>query len=98
MLLKNRCLVVGWLFVAAVIWQGCFPRKTNENSASFSKGKVDFNFHVKPILSDKCFACHGPDEKKRQANFRLDTEAGAFHALKSDSTHYAIVKGNPDES
>ena len=34
--------------------------------------KMDFNFHVKPILSDKCFACHGPDSKNRKANLRLD--------------------------
>lgn len=34
--------------------------------------KIDYNFHVKPILSDKCFACHGPDSNKRKANLRLD--------------------------
>jgi hypothetical protein len=63
-----------------------------------AKGKVDFNFHVKPILSDKCFACHGPDAKKRQAGLRLDNEEGAFKALSSDPNHYAIVKGNVEES
>lgn len=98
MLMKNQSRVVGWLFIASAIWQGCSTGNNDEKSAISSKGKVDFNFHVKPILSDKCFACHGPDEKKRQANFRLDTEAGAFRALASDSTHYAIVKGNADES
>jgi len=39
---------------------------------------IDFNFHVKPIISDKCFACHGPDEKERAANLRLDTEDGLY--------------------
>lgn len=39
---------------------------------------VDFNFHVKPILSDRCFACHGPDKNQRKANLRLDTPAGLF--------------------
>ena len=68
-----------------------------ENTAS-KKEKIDFNYHVKPILSDKCFACHGPDVKKRQADLRLDTEEGAFKALKSDSNHFAIVKGNAEES
>ena len=40
--------------------------------------KIDFNFHVKPILSDKCFACHGPDSKKRKANLRLDIDKGSI--------------------
>ena len=34
--------------------------------------KIDYNYHVKPILSDKCFSCHGPDAAKRKANLRLD--------------------------
>ena len=36
--------------------------------------KVDYNFHVRPILSDKCFACHGPDEDARKADLRLDID------------------------
>lgn len=44
---------------------------------------VDFNFHVKPILSDKCLACHGPDDEARKANLRLDLEDEAFSALES---------------
>lgn len=59
---------------------------------------VDYNFHVRPILSDRCFACHGPDEKKREANLRLDTEAGAYAALEDNPKAHAIVKGNPEAS
>lgn len=55
--------------------------------------KIDFNFHIKPILSDRCFACHGPDNNARKAGLRLDTEEGAFSALKESKGH-AIVKEN----
>lgn len=59
--------------------------------------KIDFNFQVKPILSDKCYACHGPDEKARQANLRLDLEENALAAL-SNSQGVAIMRGEPAQS
>jgi len=59
--------------------------------------EVDFNFHVKPILSDRCYKCHGPDDNARQAEFRLDLEEGAFARLKVSGGH-AFMKGNPGRS
>ena len=55
---------------------------------------IDYNLHVKPILSDRCFACHGPDQAKQQAGLRLDTPEGAYEAL-AKSGHTAVVPGNP---
>jgi hypothetical protein len=60
--------------------------------------KVDFNYHVRPILSDRCFKCHGPDAGKREAGLRLDIEENAFAALKDDPGRHVIVKGDPMKS
>ncbi|MEL7529956.1 MAG: DUF1553 domain-containing protein [Bacteroidota bacterium] len=59
---------------------------------------VDFNFHIRPLLSDRCYACHGPDAGAREAGLRLDTEAGAFAVLTENPGHYALVGGKLDQS
>ncbi len=59
---------------------------------------VDFNTHIRGVLSDTCFACHGPDAMAREAGLRLDTPEGAFAPLESDNRRHAIVPGNPNSS
>ena len=58
--------------------------------------RVDFNFHVRPILSDKCFACHGPDDRARKGGLSLHVKEGAFATLASG--HRAVVAGNTRKS
>ena len=58
---------------------------------------IDFNFHVNPILSDKCFTCHGPDDKQRKANLRLDTKEGLYQ-MTEDLIKRVIDKDNLEES
>ncbi len=59
---------------------------------------INYNFDVKPILSDKCYTCHGPDAEARQANLRLDTEEGAFATAQNLSSLPIIKRGDPKGS
>ena len=58
--------------------------------------QVDFNFHVRPILSDKCFSCHGPDDRARKGGLALFTREGAFATLPSGRR--AVVAGSTRKS
>ena len=65
-------------------------------SAQPASKPVDFSFQVRPLLSDRCFRCHGPDASKRKAKLRLDTREGVF---KDIGDGWAVVKpGDPASS
>jgi hypothetical protein len=86
--------LLGLLVTTVAAVNSCFTK----NSGDKLPDKVSFNFHIRPILSDKCFKCHGPDANKRQAQLRLDMADSAFAPLKETKGAFAIVPGKPDES
>jgi hypothetical protein len=57
---------------------------------------VDYDREIRPILSEYCIACHGPDDKGRKGKLRLDQRESATHAAKSGEI--AIVPGHPEKS
>ena len=59
--------------------------------------QVDFNIHVKPILSDNCFSCHGPDEAAREAGMRLDLPDAAYAATE-ESGKIPLTPGKLNQS
>jgi hypothetical protein len=61
-----------------------------------ASGRIDFTQQIRPLLSDRCFRCHGPDASRRKAKLRLDVRDGAFKKLGAG---WAIIKpGDPAKS
>jgi hypothetical protein len=59
---------------------------------------ISFNWDVRPILSENCFQCHGPDQEAREAGLRLDLPEFATERLEGPRARFAIVPGDPDSS
>ncbi|MEM7381998.1 MAG: DUF1549 domain-containing protein, partial [Bacteroidota bacterium] len=87
-----------YVLVAVLLLSACGVSLPEEVETAYEElpEEIDFNFHVKPILSDRCYACHGPDENSRKAGLRLDLEDQAFARLESGKR--AFVSGNASKS
>jgi uncharacterized protein DUF1553/uncharacterized protein DUF1549/concanavalin A-like lectin/glucanase superfamily protein/cytochrome c len=71
------------------------PVTSAQQAGASASGNIDYQRQVRPILSDNCFHCHGPDAATRMVNLRLDTKEGAFEKRDNGSV---IVPGNPNGS
>lgn len=59
--------------------------------------EIDFNKQIRPILSENCFQCHGPDQSHRKANYRLDTKEGVFAVGKSGTKNILVKDAKNSE-
>ena len=96
---KHWLAALGLLAVLTIPYNCQVTETTNTGDAEKNLPDiVDFNFHVKPILADRCFKCHGPDANTREADLRFDTKEGAFAALGDAKDRHAIVAGDVENS
>lgn len=84
------------LLFLGFILASCSPELPEDVQIAYDElpEALDFNIHVKPILSDKCFACHGPDLAAQKAGLSLHTAEFAFASLKDSPGKVAIKPGS----
>ena len=104
--LKRKHILIGsgllYTFAALLVLllEGCQPKKVDfpEEIAKQLPKEIDYNLHIKPLLSDRCFACHGPDKNAQKAGLSLHTAEEATKPLGDEKDRMAIVSGDPHNS
>ncbi|WP_425236535.1 DUF1553 domain-containing protein [Ulvibacterium sp.] len=96
-MIEYKKLILGCL--AVMILSNCTRNPPDQIEMAYEElpDQIDFNYHVKPILSDKCFACHGPDMANQKAGLRLDLAENAYNALEGSGKH-PVIPGKPGKS
>jgi len=91
-----RLLVCLLLNILVMHFFSCSPKLPEEVALAMKDlpAELDYNQDVKPILSDKCFACHGPDKAKQKAGLRLDLAESAYARLAENKGKVAITPGS----
>ncbi|MBX3238345.1 MAG: DUF1553 domain-containing protein [Chitinophagaceae bacterium] len=97
---RIRVVLLGTVLLAAILFIGIYgftgklslPANVQQAMDALPE-ELDYNIHVKKILSDKCFSCHGPDSKKQKGDLRLDVAEVAY-AKVTESGRKAIRPGN----
>jgi hypothetical protein len=82
--------------ITGLLFQSCSPDLPDDVASAYKQlpEHIDYNLHVRPILSDKCFLCHGPDKAKQKAGLRLDIPKIAFARLREHPGKVAIDPGD----
>ena len=83
--------------VAGLSFSSCVADQVVKVDGKVLPEKVTYNFHVRPLLADRCFKCHGPDEAARKGDLRLD-EGDQTYKLVSEGGARILVPGKPNKS